>query len=80
MSVHSSQICPQLLAETKAEQELDWHAPSVILDEEMFTKLSGLRKCVGPNDPHGWSDPGGKGFIVRSRLYNDDGLKVYNLT
>ncbi|KAG0553541.1 hypothetical protein KC19_12G018800 [Ceratodon purpureus] len=62
--------------ETKAEQELDWHAPSVILDEEMFTKLSGLRKCVGPNDPHGWSDPGGKGFIVRSRLYNDDGLKI----
>ncbi|KAG0595475.1 hypothetical protein M758_UG169300 [Ceratodon purpureus] len=62
--------------ETIAEQELDWHAPSVILDEEMFTKLSGLRKCVGPNDPHGWSDPGGKGFIVRSRTYNDDGLKI----
>lgn len=61
-------------AATKAEQELDWHAATVILDEDMF--LSSLRKCVGPKDAHGWSDPGGKGFMVRSRTYNDDGLKV----
>lgn len=63
-----------MYAATKAEQELDWNVPDVILDEEMFR--STLRKSAGPNDPHGWSDPGAKGFMVRSRTYNDDSLKV----
>lgn len=73
-------VCPKssslrtTCAATKAEQELDWHVPSVILEDDMFQ--STLRKSVGPNDPHGWSDPGGKGFMVRSHTYNDDSLKV----
>jgi len=47
---------------------------AIILDDKIFQ--SALRKSVGPNDPHGWSDPGGKGFMVRSRTYNNDSLKI----
>ena len=78
LSVHRAQIVFTTCAETKEEQELDWHAPTVFLDEDIFQ--SGLRKCVGPNDTNGWSDPGAKNFMVRGRTYNDDGLKVYILT
>lgn len=47
-------VCPKSLslrstcAATRAEQELDWHMPAVILDDDMFP--SALRRSVGPND------------------------------
>lgn len=72
-------VCPQssdLLANcaaTRAEKELDWNFPAVHFEDGVFQ--SGLRRCDGRSD-HGWSDPGGKGFMVRSVTYNNDGLKV----
>lgn len=44
------------------------------LDPDMFK--SALRRTVNKYDSNGWSDPGGKGFMVRSCTYNDDSLKV----
>lgn len=44
------------------------------LDPDMFR--SALRRTINKHDSNGWSDPGGKGFMVRSRTYNDDSLKV----
>lgn len=37
---------------------------------------SSLRRTLSDQDCNGWSDPGGKGFMVRSRTYNVDNLKV----
>jgi hypothetical protein len=31
---------------------------------------------MGDKDCNGWSDPGGKGFMVRSQSYNENSLKV----
>ncbi|KAG0591106.1 hypothetical protein KC19_1G150000 [Ceratodon purpureus] len=61
---------------TRGCQELDWNAPSVELDPNMF--YSSLRRTLSDQDCNGWSDPGGKGFMVRSRTYNVDSLKVCN--
>uniref|UniRef100_A0A7I4E3M8 START domain-containing protein n=1 Tax=Physcomitrium patens TaxID=3218 RepID=A0A7I4E3M8_PHYPA len=58
---------------TRAEKELDWNFPAVHFEDGVFQ--SGLRRCDGRSD-HGWSDPGGKGFMVRSVTYNNDGLKT----
>lgn len=61
-------------AATRGSQELDWNAPALELDPNMF--YSSLRKTISDQDCNGWSDPGGKGFMVRSRTYNVDSLKV----
>jgi hypothetical protein len=59
---------------TRGCQELDWNAPAVELDPKLF--YSSLRRTIDDNDCNGWSDPGGKGFMVRSRTYNTDSLKT----
>lgn len=38
-----------------------------------------LRRSVYDKDSDCWSEPGGKGFMVRGRTYNDDSLKVGNV-
>ncbi|KAL3700947.1 hypothetical protein R1sor_018969 [Riccia sorocarpa] len=35
-----------------------------------------LRRCLNDKGSDCWSEPGGSGFMVRGRTYNDDGLKV----
>jgi len=62
------------LVGSRGEQDLDGGVPSVDLDPDMFR--SALRRTVNKHDSNGWSDPGGKGFMVRSRTYNDDSLKI----
>lgn len=37
---------------------------------------SSLKRTVNDQECSGWSDPGGKGFMVRGVTYNDDNLKV----
>lgn len=59
---------------TRSSQELDSNAPSLDLDSSML--YSSLRKTVSDEDFNGWSQPGGKGFMVRSQTYNEDSLKV----
>jgi hypothetical protein len=59
---------------TRGSQDLDWNAPTVELDPNMF--YSSLRRTINDDDCNGWSDPGGKGFMVRSRTYNVDSLKI----
>lgn len=58
----------------RSSQELDSNAPSLDLDPNMF--YSSLRRTVSDDDFYGWSQPGGKGFMVRSKTYNEDSLKV----
>lgn len=58
----------------RSSQELDSNAPSLDLDPNMF--YSSLRRTVSDDDFYGWSQPGGKGFMVRSKTYNEDSLKI----
>jgi hypothetical protein len=55
-------------------KELDWNMPGVEMDFNLFN--GSLRQTVNDKDSNGWSDPGGKGFMVRSRTYDQDSLKV----
>lgn len=61
-------------AATRAGQELDWNAPPFELDQSMF--CSALRRTICDQDCNGWSDPGGKGFMIRSKTYDENRLKV----
>ncbi|XP_024391660.1 protein ENHANCED DISEASE RESISTANCE 2 [Physcomitrium patens] len=62
------------LPSTRCSQELDWNASSLELDPNMF--YSSLKRTVNDQECSGWSDPGGKGFMVRGVTYNDDNLKI----
>ncbi|CAM6079958.1 unnamed protein product [Sphagnum tenellum] len=53
-------------------QELDWGVPGV----EMNLNLFNGSLCQTVNESNGWSDPGGKGFMVRSCTYDQDSLKI----
>ncbi|KAG0630717.1 hypothetical protein M758_1G199400 [Ceratodon purpureus] len=59
---------------TRGGRELDWNAPSLELDPNKF--YSSLRRTISDQDCNGWSDPGGKGFMVRSQTYNENSLKI----
>ncbi len=67
-------LCHSCFAATRGGRELDWNAPSLELDPNMFH--SSLRRTTSDQDCNGWSDPGGKGFMVRSQTYNENSLKV----
>lgn len=61
-------------AASRIGKELDWNMPGVEMDFNLFN--GSLRQTVHDKDSNGWSDPGGKGFMVRSRTYDQDSLKV----
>ncbi|KAG6548451.1 hypothetical protein Mapa_009938 [Marchantia paleacea] len=54
--------------------ELVLSALPVTIDGSAFK--GSLRRSVYDKDSDCWSEPGGKGFMVRGRTYNDDSLKV----
>ncbi|CAK9882974.1 unnamed protein product [Sphagnum jensenii] len=61
-------------AASRIGKELDWNMPGVEMDFNLFN--GSLRQTVHDKDSNGWSDPGGKGFMVRSRTYDQDSLKI----
>ncbi|CAM6011988.1 unnamed protein product [Sphagnum balticum] len=63
--------CKKLPA-SRIGQELDWGVPGV----EMNLNLLNGSLCQTVNESNGWSDPGGKGFMVRSCTYDQDSLKI----
>jgi hypothetical protein len=69
---HASLSGKECRAASRIGQELDWGVPGV----EMNLNLFNGSLCRTVNESNGWSDPGGKGFMVRSCTYEQDSLKI----
>jgi hypothetical protein len=69
---HASLSGKKCCAASRIGQELDWGVPGVEMNLNLFN--GSLGQTV--NESNGWSDPSGKGFMVRSCTYDQDSLKV----